>query len=241
MRRNIILRRRISFALLLVSLSLCLCSMSSTYSRYISSTQSNIDIMFAKWQILINDQDIQDQNNSEIEITPTIEPNVNVKNDVVAPSSKGYFDIDIDPSSVDVSFQYTITLDIDNEDVPDLIISKYAILPEDFEEGDTLEYTTIQNNVISNQMIFDNETNNFQFDPFTVRICFEWFEGDDEEMDDDDDSLIGADDDASFSITATLSFEQIIATDDDDESNENESNNENNNQEEPENNNEETP
>ncbi len=207
------MRKRICFALLLMSCSLCLCFMSSTYSRYVAGTQGNIDILFAKWQILINNQDIADENNSEITITPTIEPNENVREDVVAPTSKGYFDIDIDSTNVDVSYRYDITLDIDNEDIPDLMITKYAILDSDYEDGDIISYTTLNTNVISNTMLFDNTVQDFSFEPFTVRICFEWLEGANETMDNADDSIIGleaAEDDVTFTITANIAFEQIL-------------------------------
>ena len=204
------MRKRICFALLLMSCSLCLCFMSSTYSRYVAGTQGNIDILFAKWQILLNNQDIADENNSEITITPTIEPNENVKSDVVAPTSKGYFDINIDSSNVDVSYQYELTLDIDNEDITDLMITKYTILPDDYEEGDTIEYTTIQNNTISNTLLVDNTIEDFSFDPFTIRIYFEWYDGEDELMDDEDDTAIGNDDEVTFTINANISFEQVI-------------------------------
>ena len=212
------MRKRISFMLLLMSCSLCLCFMSSTYSRYVAGTTGNIDILFAKWQILVNTEDITNQNNSSITITPTIEADDNIKADTIAPSSKGYFDIDIDPTNVDVSFKYTIDLEIDNEDIPDLIISKYTILPSDYEEGDTLEYTTLQESTITDDLLFDNETENFAFEPFTLRICFEWYEDDDELMNDEADTAIGLaaaeaaeeDEELSFTISANISFEQII-------------------------------
>lgn len=207
------MKKRISFMLLLMSCSLCLCFMSSTYSRYVAGTTGNIDILFAKWQILINTQDITNQNNSNITITPTIEQNENIKEDTVAPTSRGYFDIDIDATNVDVSFEYTIDLEIDNEEIPDLMITKYTILPNDYEEGDTIEYTTLQQSTITNQLLYDNETENFSFDPFKIRIYFEWYEGDEEEMDDEADTEIGiasADEEISFTINANISFEQII-------------------------------
>ena len=220
------MRKRIYFALLLMSCCLCLSFMSSTYSRYVAGTQGNISMYFAKWQILVNDQDIADENVSEISITPTIEQSVNVRNNVMAPTSKGYFDIDIDASNVDMSYRYTITLSIDNEDIPDLLISKYAILPEDYEEGDTLEYTTIQNNEITNTVLFDNETEDFAFEPFTIRVYFEWYDGDDEEMDDEDDTAIGLGDDESFSISASITFEQVTDSElEDDEDDEDEEEN----------------
>lgn len=217
------MKKRICFMLLLMSCSLCLCFMSSTYSRYVAGTTGNIDILFAKWQILINTQDITDQNTSNISITPTIEPNENVKENTVAPTSKGYFDIDIDPTNVDVSFRYTINLEIDNEDIPDLMITKYTILPNDYQEGDTIEYTTLQENTITNEIIYDNQTENFNFDPFTIRIYFEWYEGEDELMDDEADTQIGeasSNDELSFTINANISFEQIIESETEQEINE---------------------
>ena len=90
------------------------------------------------------------------------------------------------------------------------MISKYAILPEDYEEGDTLEYTTIQNNTITNDMIFDKTTDDFQFDVFTIRVYFEWYDGEDELMSNDDDTAIGVAEDATFQISANITFEQII-------------------------------
>ena len=212
------MRKRISFMLLLISCSLCLCFMSSTYSRYVAGTTGNIDILFAKWQILVNNEDIANQNNSNITITPTIEPNDNIKADTIAPSSKGYFDIDIDPTNVDVSFKYTVELEIDNEDIPDLIISKYTILPSDYEEGDTLEYTTLQESTITDNLLFDNETDNFSFEPFTLRIYFEWYEDENELMNDEADTAIGLaateavenEEELTFTINANIAFEQII-------------------------------
>ena len=218
------MKRRISFILLLVSCSLCLSFMSSTYSRYVAGTTGNIDILFAKWQILVDNTEIVNQNNSSISFTPVIETNENVKSNTIAPTSKGYFDVDINPENVDVSFRYQIDLAIDNEDIPDLMITKYAILDSNYQEGDVIEYTTLSSNTITNDLLFDNTVDNFQFNPFTVRIYFEWYDGENEEMDDEADSLIGAaaaEDDITFTIDANISFEQII------EDNQNIDNNEN--------------
>ena len=218
------MKRRISFILLLVSCSLCLSFMSSTYSRYVAGTTGNIDILFAKWQILVDNTEIVNQNNSSISFTPVIETNENVKSNTIAPTSKGYFDVDINPENVDVSFSYQIDLAIDNEDIPDLMITKYAILDSNYQEGDVIEYTTLSSNTITNDLLFDNTVDNFQFNPFTVRIYFEWYDGENEGMDDEADSLIGAaaaEDDITFTIDANISFEQII------EDNQNIDNNEN--------------
>lgn len=205
--------KKICFILFLISCSFCLCYMSNTYSRYVTGTTSNIDMSFAKWQILVNNQDITNQNNSSISFVPTIEANQNTKANTIAPTSKGYFDININPENVDVSFRYQIGLSIDNEDIPDLIITKYAILDEDYQEGDDITYTTLMNNTITNDMLFNNNTANFAFEPFTVRIYFEWLENEDELMDNEADTEIGvsaSEDDLTFTITANTVFEQIV-------------------------------
>ena len=46
--------------------------MSNTYSRYVTGTTSNIDLSLAKWQILVNNQDITNQNQNIRIILPAI-------------------------------------------------------------------------------------------------------------------------------------------------------------------------
>ena len=193
--------------LLLVSFSFCLSFMSSTYSRYVAGTTGNIDLLLAKWQILVNNRDIANQNNSNITFTPVIETNNNIKSNTIAPTSKGYFDIDINPTNVDVSFRYQIALSISNNSIPDLVITKYAILPNNYHEGDLIEYTTLQTNTITNDMIYDLTTQNFRFQPFTIRIYFEWLEGTNESMNDAADTAIGVG--AANSNTTAVTTSQL--------------------------------
>ena len=46
--------------------------MSNTYSRYVANTTGNLDMLFANWQILVNENDILDETSSSIQITPVI-------------------------------------------------------------------------------------------------------------------------------------------------------------------------
>lgn len=119
--------------LLLLSLTITIGFMNSTYSRYVAGTTGNVEADFAKWQLLVNNNDITDNNTNSISFTPVIEQSEHVRDNVIAPSSKGYFDIEIDPTNVDVSFKYKLSLQIENEEVPDLLMSKYAVLPLDYE------------------------------------------------------------------------------------------------------------
>ncbi len=197
----------------LISLSICLCLMSTTYSRYVSDTTGNIEALFARWQILVNNTDITGSTESTITFEPIIEENNYIAQNVIAPTSKGYFDIDIDSTNVDVSFKYSIDMQIENENIPDLMITKYSIIPDSYIEGDTIEVVNLTESTITNTLLFDKETEAFKFKPFMIRVYFEWYEGESEQMDDEADSLVGnlaATENSTFKINATVSFEQIF-------------------------------
>lgn len=180
--------------------------MSNTFSKYVSSADGDLNVSFAKWQILVNNLDISDASNSEILFVPVIDSNNEVDENSVAPSSSGYFDIAIDPSNVALSFNYNISFSIENDDIPDLMISEYAILPVD---DSPIEKISLDNNVIEKDMIYDPEN---PFKPFTIRLFFKWYEGENELMDDLADTEIGtvaAINDTKLKMKANISFKQI--------------------------------
>lgn len=180
--------------------------MSNTFSKYVSSADGDLNVSFAKWQILVNNLDISDAANSEILFVPVIDSNNEVEENSVAPSSSGYFDIAIDPSNVALSFNYNITFSIENDDIPDLMISEYAILPVD---DSPIEKISLDSNIIEKDMIYDPEN---PFKPFTIRLFFKWYEGENELMDDLADTEIGtvaAINDTKLKMKANISFKQI--------------------------------
>ena len=217
--------KKIKIILLLISMSVCLGLMSSTYSRYVANTTSDINASFSKWEILVQNTDITSNGTSSITIEPIIQGNDHVADGTLAPSSKGYFDINIDPTNVDVSFNYNISLDIvDGELLPDLMITKYVIIYDgDTEEQSQVEY--VVGSTISDTLYYQNKTlldeeepiieeeESFSFKPFTIRVYFEWYEGDNQEMDNAEDTEIctlAVTEDVSFYMTAQISFTQYI-------------------------------
>lgn len=210
------MNKKIKIILILLTLSVTLSFMSDTYSRYVVSTPSNIELSFASWQILINNKDITDGTTSSLEITPVIEASDNIKNNKIAPSSKGYFDILVNPMEVEMSFDYTVNVNVLNENLPDILISKYAILDSNYEEGKTpITKQDIINNEIKGSLTYDNKIENFKFEEFTIRVYFEWYEGINESMNDEQDTEVAIDvnkNDTKLQIEATIKFEQKIET-----------------------------
>ena len=180
--------------------------MSNTYSRYVANTTGDIAMAFSKWQILVNNFDIENSNSTSVDITPTILENENVANNKLAPTSKGYFDIEINPTAVQVSFNYNIKILKDNN-MPDLIIDKYAIIVDNNEND--LIYNDILDNEISDSCIFEDKED-FSFKPFTIRVFFEWYDGNDNLMNDTDDTNL-VNENESINIKANIQFEQKIS------------------------------
>jgi len=202
-----VIKAKFKLLIVLTLLGLSLSIMSSTYSRYVADTTGDIAMAFAKWQILVNNSDITNETSTSITIEPTILEDENVAQNKLAPTSSGYFDILIDPSNVQVSFNYKIEI-IKDEDIPDLIIDKYAIIDNNTSETDESEiiYNDILNNEINDSFSLDEDN----FEPFTIRVFFEWYDEEDNTMSDDDDTNLITNKE-NFNITANITFEQKIS------------------------------
>lgn len=203
------MNRKFKIILLILSLSLTLSYMSNTYSRYVADTTGNLEVLFAKWQILVNGKDIEDQTVSSIELTPVIDANENIAQGKIAPSSKGHFDIVINPENVDVSFEYAIKLAVLNENMPDLMVTKYSILDSNYVEGQTtLTINDITNNEIAGSFDYNKGS---KYEPFTVRVYFEWYEGNNNLMDDEADTAVATSlENDSLDIKAEIQFKQKL-------------------------------
>lgn len=120
--------KKISLLLTMISLIICISTIKTTYAKYITTTSGNANIQIARWKILINNQDINQNNELTSVIQPVFEGNENIAKNVIAPTSEGYFDIIIDATNTDVSFNYEITTTESKEtSVSDLVLSSYSI------------------------------------------------------------------------------------------------------------------
>lgn len=198
---------KVKVLIVIIALSMTISLMSNTYSRYVAGTTGSVEATFAKWQILVNNNDITTNAASNVAITPTILENPHVKANTIAPSSQGYFDIKIDPTNVDVSFDYTVSLALENTNMPDIMITKYSTVDN---EGIESELQVLNDTEIIGSLLFNNEIENFVFEAFSIRVYFEWYEGVGEQMDDAIDTAIGTDENATFKINATITFNQKL-------------------------------
>lgn len=212
------MKTRIKIMLVFMSLALTVSLMSNTYSRYVADTTGSLEVQFAKWKILVNETDITSGNVSSIELTPVVDANENVAKNKLAPSSEGYFDIEIDPTDVEVSFDYEISLEVLNENIPDLLVTKYSLIKGDTDlDKDTIKMNDIIDNVISGTFRYKNVASGsdevFAFEPFTIRVYFEWVDNEEvSSMSDEADTQIGLNaEDYTLEIKANIKFEQNVS------------------------------
>ena len=198
------IKTKLKILIVFVIFAFALSIVSNTYSRYVAAAEENIDLALANWQILLNDEDITNSSESIGTINPVILENENVANNKLAPSSVGYFDINIDASSVELSFNYNIIIN-KNEVLDDLLITKYKLIEDGF-DPEEVESIDVVNNEINGTIDY-SETNLIK--PFKIRVFFEWFDSENEKSNDENDTEIVKTHD-SLTIDATIRFTQKI-------------------------------
>lgn len=100
----------------------------STYAKYKKQVNSNVNSTIASWNIKINNETINNKKTLTNSITPTLYENKYVKENTLAPGIKGYFDINIDSSKVDVDFNYEVNAVLNNStNLTDFKITDYEL------------------------------------------------------------------------------------------------------------------
>lgn len=185
--------KKIAVFAALMSLFLSISLIQSTYAKYVTSATNNANLTIARWNILVNDQDVVSNSDFVNNITPVFNGTQNIKSGVIAPTATGYFDITIDASNTDVSLQYAISLEeSENNTVTDLEIYSYEIDEVISEYSESLTGT----------IAFDDLDKTK-----TIRFYVRWLDGTDETMDNASDTE--AANEGVAAIKVDINFSQI--------------------------------
>ena len=156
------IKRKIRFFVALISLFYCVTLIQATYAKYVTSADANANITIARWNVLVNGQDVKNNSDFSSKITPVFAGNDNIAANIIAPTATGYFDIIINGNSTDVSFTYSVSLkNDDNSQVKDLKLINYA-----FDGGETTEF--VDNKITGNVLL--NDSNKIH----TIRVYVMW-------------------------------------------------------------------
>lgn len=123
---KILHNRKFKLLIACLSLILLLDIMQDTYAKYISSADATSNFSIARWSFLVNDQDVLSNSDFSTTIIPTFDASSHIASGVIAPTSTGHFEVEIDSSNVGVSFDEIITLSHGEDNtVGDIVFTGY--------------------------------------------------------------------------------------------------------------------
>lgn len=188
-------KRKVLFFLTFVSVCLLAFSIYFTYAKYTSNFEKGTNINLTKWRLKINNSDISNNSDFSQSLTPVIDSNPHIANNVIAPTSTGHFDIEIDPSEIDLSFSYSITINNTISAIQDYKVTGYSI-----DNGSPLAFN---NTPITNTILFDDS-----HDSITYRFFVEWDDSQNNTTNNAEDTQLAINQETA-TINVHISFEQI--------------------------------
>lgn len=185
--------------LVVLSIILCLFFVQESLAKYITAADETANISIARWKILVNDEDIRDENTVNTVINPVFLGNDNIAENIIAPTSEGYFDLIIDAREADVSFKYKISMSVNkNSSVKDLVATKYVV------NGGEPITMDINNQTIENTVLYGNNNSTIN-----IRVYIVWNDGDGSLMDNSADTLATTSDNSAM-MNVSLNFTQVV-------------------------------
>lgn len=161
----------------------------STYAKYKKQVNSNVNSTIASWNIKINNETINNKKTLTNSITHTFYENEYVKENTLAPGIKGYFDINIDSSKIDVDFNYEVNAVLNNStNLTDFKITDYELNDSGIKQN--FSTTGISNSLPKN-------TENTK-----IRFYIEWIDDDTNVMNNIEDTTYATNhDDVKYVLT----------------------------------------
>lgn len=173
--------------LTLIMLIFTIVKIGDTYSKYYSSAHTNsLSKDIGEWVIKLNDLDIYAENGAKVQFTLNKFNNFSneyASPDKIAPSSKGYTDIAINPAGTDVAVRYDIQLDLSS--ITDKGINAEAWLEIQSPTANMQFKRTEENTYSGTISLADVQTNQIA----TIRCYVEWLN---DETKNQQDTVIGS-------------------------------------------------
>lgn len=208
------MNKKIKIVLLVLILILLILIIRSTYSKYITEGNADINETIAEWEIKVNDTDItvaSPESTEDESVTFYIteddiqwEQSPNISEGKMAPGIIGYFYLRIDPTNTQTALKYTI--DIDMSDILDEYINFNADVIEE-ENGKELHIQTSDGNpkIQRIKLLDEIESENESTRIDTIKVRLEWV---DDASTNDLDTKVGETIDKTFRIPITMNVIQ---------------------------------
>lgn len=187
------MNKKILYFICGLCLSMTIFMVIDSYGLFESKNVLNVDSNIAKWNVFINGTDIKKNETFVVDKINLIN-NDNVLEGKMAPGSKGYFDIVIDPTDTDTSIRYDISFDFSS--LNDKIVVSGI---EEITSGNLVRTgKNTYSKVITLNEIKNGITN-------TIRVYIKW-----DNSDDESDSAIGSVINNFINVPVTIAVYQYL-------------------------------
>jgi len=187
------MNKKILYFICGLCLSMTIFMVIDSYGLFESKNVLNVDSNIAKWNVFINGTDIKKNETFVVDKINLIN-NDNVLEGKMAPGSKGYFDIVIDPTDTDTSIRYDISFDFSS--LNDKIVVSGI---EEITSGNLVRTgKNTYSKVITLNEIKNGITN-------TIRVYIKW-----DNSDDESDSAIGSVINNFINVPVTITAYQYL-------------------------------
>lgn len=192
--------KKILYALCLISTFFLMFFIVTTYAKYSSQSDKNVTFNMTSWKLLINNSDIANNSNFSSSIVPTFTNTTYISEGIIAPTSTGYFDIEIDCSATNLSFEYLLTVANTDSSVADFNVTGYSI--DDF--NTILPYSES----ITGEVLYNKEN---KINTTTIRVYVEWDDSQENISDNASDTNLAINNSTS-SLNVSININQKIDT-----------------------------
>lgn len=193
------INKKILVLLTCISACISLTFISTTYAKYLTSANGLASVPVARWNIKINNQNIKNNSDFSSTLSPVFPGNDNIASNIIAPTSEGYVDLDLDFSGADVSFIYEIAVSPNvNSSVPDLISYGYSV------DNENIIPLSKNSDKISDKIIYsDNIKSRY------IRIYLKWDDSADTSSMNNLDDTITTLNSSTALVDISVSFKQV--------------------------------
>lgn len=190
--------KKIVILIILILIAILVFFLIQIFAKYLTSASGDTSMNVARWNILVNNISIKNNTDISNTLTPVFPGNENIASGIIAPTAEGYFDLNFDFSSADVSFQYEISTTVnENSSVKDLVTTGYSV-----DDGEKINFDEV-NLPIKNTI---NLTYNIKTQK--IRIYVKWNDDENASMDNSADTIATTSGNPAL-LNVNISFTQI--------------------------------
>lgn len=190
--------KKIVILIILILIAILVFFLIQIFAKYLTSASGDTSMNVARWNILVNNISIKNNTDISNTLTPVFPGNENIASGIIAPTAEGYFDLNFDFSSADVSFQYEISTTVnESSSVKDLVTTGYSV-----DDGEKINFDEVNLPIKNTINLADNIKTQ------KIRIYVKWNDDENASMDNSADTIATTSGNPAL-LNVNISFTQI--------------------------------